>query len=74
LVKEFDPDEFEDLRQAFIAKFDHTPKYKFGVQIPASISHALRLDKLNGNKLWEEAIQKEMDQLKEYETFRVPKE
>jgi hypothetical protein len=41
------------------------------VQIPTSISHALRLDNLNGNNLWQEAIQKEMDQLKEYQTFRV---
>jgi Reverse transcriptase (RNA-dependent DNA polymerase) len=30
------------------------------------------LDKLNGNDLWQEAIQKEMDQLKEYKTFRLP--
>jgi hypothetical protein len=73
-LKEFDPDEFEDLRRAFIAKFENTQKYEFGVQIPVSISHALRLDKLNGNKLWEEATKQEMDQLKDYKTFHVPKE
>jgi hypothetical protein len=67
-TKEFDLDEVEDLRRAFTAKYEKTPKYKFGVQIPTSISHALRLDKLNGNNLWQEAIQKEMDQLKEYQT------
>jgi hypothetical protein len=50
-VEEFDLEEFEDLRRAFISKFENTPKYKFGVQMPASISHALRLDKLNGNQL-----------------------
>jgi hypothetical protein len=73
-TKDFDVDAVEDLRRAFIAKYENTPKYKFGVQIPTSISHALRLDKLNGNDLWKEAIQKEMDQLKEYNTFRVPTE
>jgi hypothetical protein len=68
----FDMDALEDLRQGFIAKFENTPKYKFGVQIPTSISHALRLDRMNGNNLWQEAIKKEMDQLKEYKTFRLP--
>ena len=70
-TKDFDLEEVEDLRRAFTAKYENTPKYKFGVQIPTSISHALRLDKLNGNNLWQEAIQKEMDQLKEYQTFRL---
>jgi hypothetical protein len=73
-VRHYDQDEIEDLRHAFISKFENTPRYKFGVQIPASISHALKLDKLNGNNLWAEAIQKEMDQLQEYNTFRVPTE
>jgi hypothetical protein len=44
----------------------------FGVQIPTSISHTLRLDKTNGNNLWKEAIDKEMAQLKDYKTFRKP--
>jgi hypothetical protein len=71
-VKEYSTNDLEDFRQSFIAKYENTPKYKFGVQIPCSISHALKLDKLNGNNLWQEAIQKEMDQLREYNTFRVP--
>jgi hypothetical protein len=69
---EYDPDTLEDLRQGFIAKFENTSKYKFGVQIPASIKHALLLDKLNRNNLWEEAINKEMNQLDAYKTFREP--
>jgi hypothetical protein len=70
---EFDIDILQNLRRAFISKYENTPKYKFGVQIPTSISHALRLDRLNGNHLWQEAIQTEMDQMNEYQTFRVPK-
>jgi preprotein translocase subunit SecA len=65
-------DALEDLRKGFLAKYENTPKYKFGVQIPTSFAHALRLDKLNGNNLWQEAIHNEMDQLREYNTFRVP--
>jgi Reverse transcriptase (RNA-dependent DNA polymerase) len=44
------------------------------VQIPALIEHALKLDKLNGNNLWQEAIQKEMNQRRECKTFRTPTE
>jgi hypothetical protein len=62
-TKDFDLTAMEDLRKAFVAKYENTPKYKFGVQIPTSISHALRLDKLNVNNFWQEAIQKEMDLL-----------
>jgi Reverse transcriptase (RNA-dependent DNA polymerase) len=71
---QWNSDVLEDLRNAFIAKYENTPKYKFGIQIPSSIKHALLLDKLNGNDLWREAIQTEMDQLKDYETFRETKE
>jgi hypothetical protein len=67
--EDFDLDEMEDMRKAFLARYEKSPKYKFGVQIPTSISHALRLDKLNGNNLWQEAIQKEMGHLAEYQTF-----
>jgi hypothetical protein len=71
-TREYDPDALDDLRQGFIAKYESTPHYKFGVQIPTSIHHALRLDKLNGNHLWKEAIKTEMGQLHDYGTFREP--
>ena len=71
-VLEYQPGQLEELRHAFVTNYEYVPKYKFGVQIPCSISHALKLDRLNGNSLWQEAIQKEMDQLREYNTFRVP--
>ena len=46
-------------------------KYKFGVQVPRNPKHALELDRQNGDDLWKEATQKELDQINEYETFRV---
>ena len=34
--------------------------HKFGVEIPTSVEHAYELDRINGNKLWTEAIEKEI--------------
>ena len=38
--------------------------HKYGVEVPTSMKHAYRIDKANGNHLWREAIQKEMENLK----------
>jgi hypothetical protein len=46
-------------------------KYKFEIQVPEGIKNALNLDKKNGNNLWEEAIETELKQLTDYETFIV---
>ena len=34
--------------------------HKYGVEIPTSVTHALELDKKNGNTFWRDAIRKEM--------------
>ena len=44
-------------------------KYQFGVRVPRTYKEALALDKANGNTLWQDAIQKELDQIREYNTF-----
>jgi hypothetical protein len=49
-------------------------RYKFGIEVPRSIKDAVRLDKINNNKLWQEAIEKELNQINEYKTFRVLEE
>ncbi len=46
-----------------------SPKFQFGIRVPMNYREAMALDKANGNKLWHDAIQKELDQIKEYETF-----
>ena len=33
---------------------------KYGITLPKSIEHALELDKINGNHLWEDTLRKEM--------------
>ena len=47
------------------------PRYKFGVRIPRNREEALHLDKINGNTFWQEAIDKEIGQLLDYETFNI---
>jgi len=44
-------------------------KYKFGVRIPRSVPDALRIDKGNGNNLWLEAINEELEELMKMDTF-----
>jgi hypothetical protein len=45
-------------------------QYMFGVEIPKSVKHALELDKANGNNLWRESIDKELEQINDFQTFR----
>ena len=47
------------------------PKFKFGVQVPRNAVHALNLDKLLNQKLWQEAIDKELESINQFKTFRV---
>jgi hypothetical protein len=44
-------------------------KYKFGIQVPKGIKNSIKLDKKNGNPLWQEAIKTELKQLTDYQTF-----
>ncbi len=39
------------------------------MEVPRSVKHALHLDHLAGDHLWQDAINKELDQINEYETF-----
>ena len=47
------------------------PMYKFGVRVPKSVKEAFELDKINGNKKWEEAMLLEVGQINKYETFKL---
>ena len=38
--------------------------HKYGVEVPTSIEHSYRIDKTNGNHLWRDAINREMENLK----------
>lgn len=38
--------------------------HKYGVEIPSSVDHCYRLDKQNGNTLWRDALNREMNNLR----------
>ena len=62
------------LARAFKANTSpHAAVYQFGVQVPCGLKQAARLDKENGDNKWQEAINKELQQLHDYQTFKVLK-
>ena len=62
---------FDSMAKAFKTSQIKGPKFKFGVEVPRSVNHALQLDKKNGNTLWEDAIKTELKMLEKYNTFRL---
>ena len=44
-------------------------KIKFGIEVPKGFKDAMRLDKVNGNTLWQTAIETELGQIMDYKTF-----
>jgi hypothetical protein len=59
---------------ARILKVSSSPagiKYKFGIQVPKGIKNAIDLHKKNGNHLWQQAINTELKQITDYQTFIV---
>ena len=48
----------------------HGNKFMFGDKIPKNVKHALELDKANGNNLWKESIEKELEMFNKFQTFR----
>jgi hypothetical protein len=65
----FSEEDVDKPRKGFVAKEELVPKHKFGVEVPKNVRQALELDRINGNNLWYEAIQREMTQLLDYRTF-----
>ena len=45
-------------------------KHKHGWEVPRDYAHALQLDIHNGNNKWKEAIDLEIEQIKEYTVFK----
>jgi hypothetical protein len=57
------------VNQAKLCSFRTSPKYKYGYEVPRSYQHAMELDKRNGNTRWQDAIDLELAQLYDYDTF-----
>jgi hypothetical protein len=48
-----------------------SPELKYGVIVPRTVAEALQIDKDNSNRLWQEAIKKEVDALMSMQTFKI---
>jgi hypothetical protein len=64
-----DDDRMASMVQALKAKVNGV-QYMFGVEIPRNAKHALEMDKANGNNLWKESIDKELEMINQFQTFR----
>src|SRR5687767_2171592 len=60
---------FQAANQAKIRAFYSTPKFKYGFEIPSDYRHAVQMDHRNDNINWQDAVDLEMEQLDEYDTF-----
>ena len=60
-----------ELRNVFKAAREEN-KFKFGVEVPTSVKHALEIDRTNANTCWRDAIDTELRQINQYETFIAP--
>ena len=59
------------VQQINAAKSSNQPKIKFGIEVPRNYNDAMRLDRLNNNTMWQDAIKTELDQINEYNTFKT---
>jgi hypothetical protein len=48
------------IRIATVTKSYHKRTHKFGIEVPKSWDHCVRLDKENDNTLWQDTVRKEM--------------
>ncbi len=53
-----------------LAQFRRHTKFKYGYQAPNNYLEALMLDKQNGNSKWQDAVELELSQIDEYQTFK----
>jgi len=58
------------INQARLRSVRRDPIYQYGYQVPRNEREARELDKQNGNNKWKEAMELELSQLDEYDTFR----
>ena len=71
-VKSFiEEDDRFSLINRMIMAAQTAPKYKFGVEVAKSPKHALELDEKEGKTQWKKAIKTELQQILDYNTFKV---
>ena len=58
------------VNQSKLRSYNSAPRYKYGFEIPRNYAHALVLDERNKNTKWKDAVELELLQIQEYETFK----
>lgn len=68
-----DNDEVKHIRRAQKTKkkkkFSSATTFKYGIEVPRTVSDAIRIDKTNGNTYWQDAMDKEVEALLELDCF-----
>jgi hypothetical protein len=57
------------VNQAKLRSYNTAPCYKYGFEVPRTFEQALKLDKRNGNSLWEDAATLELTEIDDHDTF-----
>ena len=63
-------DKMFTINKAKFRQHQRKPKFKYGVEIPRDYADAVRIDKENGNNLWQDATELEMDLMQKYKVFK----
>ena len=58
------------MKQVRMYSMRHGPRIKFGVRVPKDYIEAMEFDRKNQNNLWKDAVNMEMKQVYEYDSFR----
>jgi hypothetical protein len=66
-----DPQRMARMARAYTVSKE-TRTFKFGIEVARTMRHALYLDKLNGDTMWQDSIDTELRQINAYNTFREP--
>ena len=63
---------FVRLTQAYKTSTDYSlVKYKYGIRVPRNRKDALYLDSVEGDQSWQKAIETEINQILDYNTFEI---
>ena len=65
------PKRLSKMMKIMAAQVSNNARYKFGIKVPKNVQDALCIDHKNGNMLWHNAIQDEIKQLLDFNTFRI---
>ena len=57
------------VNQAKLRSYNRAPKFKYGFEVPRDHDHAMQIDRVNRNHEWKKAVDLEMSQLNERDTF-----